>query len=105
MRGICLNLHTYEFHKHKGELLHEWLLEKAKEMGVEGGSILRSIAGFGRHGQLHEEHFFELASNVPIILTFISQKEKIDRFLATIKEEKLSLFFSMNEVEYGFLPV
>ena len=37
------------------------VLEQAKKQGVRGGSAFRAIAGFGRHGILHEEHFFELA--------------------------------------------
>ncbi len=55
----------HENRMYKGILLYEWLIEKAKEMGIHGGSAFRAIAGFGRHGIIHEEHFFELknASN------------------------------------------
>ena len=52
MRGSHLRLYTYENRRHDGALLYEWLLERAKKLGVHGGSAFRAIAGFGRHGQL-----------------------------------------------------
>ena len=30
------------------------------------GSAFRAIAGFGRHGVLHEQHFYELAGDLAI---------------------------------------
>jgi Uncharacterized conserved protein len=51
-------------------LLSEWLLEQAKQHGLGGGSVFRAIAGFGRHGVLHEEQFFELADDLPVKVEF-----------------------------------
>lgn len=62
MKGVCLRFFTYELHKHEGMLMYEWLLEYAKNQGLQGGSVFRAIAGYGKHGLIHEEHFFELAS-------------------------------------------
>ena len=59
MNGYQLKFYIHENRKHRGILLYEWLIEKAKEMGIHGGSVFRAIAGFGRHGIIHEEHFFE----------------------------------------------
>jgi PII-like signaling protein len=103
MNGVCLSLHMYEFQKHQGMVLYEWLLEFAKKNGIEGGSAYRAIAGYGRHGKMHEEHFFELASNVPFQVVFVSEKEKIHQFLEKIKAEDIHLFYVISEVEYGIL--
>lgn len=103
MKGICLKFYTYEFQKHRGMLLYEWLLEFAKRNGIHGGSAFRAIAGFGRHGVMHEEHFFELASDVPIEVKFvISEKESI-RLFDLLKNEEVDLFYMKSEVEYGSL--
>ena len=40
-------------------------------MGVHGGSAFRAIAGFGRHGHMHEETFFELAGELAVKVEFI----------------------------------
>jgi len=61
MQGIYLKFYVQENRRHHGILAYEWLLEEARKLGIHGGSAFRAIAGFGRHGKLHEEHFFELA--------------------------------------------
>lgn len=103
MNGVCLSLHMYEFQKHHGMVLYEWLLEYAKKNGIEGGSVYRSIAGYGHHKKMHEEQFFELVSNVPLQVIFISEKKKIDQFLEKLKAENIHLFYVLSEVNYGIL--
>ena len=49
----------------------EWLLVQANGMGLRGGSAFRAMAGFGRHHQLQENHFFELAGTLTIEVEFV----------------------------------
>jgi PII-like signaling protein len=93
----------YEFQKHKKQLLYEWLLEFAKKNGLPGGAAFRSISGYGHHGKIHEEHFFELASNVPIQVTFITNRSAIKNFFELLKTEKINLFYEISEVESGMI--
>ena len=81
MQGICLKFYTSEFREHQGILLYEWLLERAKKCGFDGGTATRAIAGYGRHGILHEETFLEL-----------------------LRAENIDLFYVRFPIEYGFLP-
>lgn len=103
MRGFQLKFYMHENRKHRGVLLYEWLLEKAKELEIHGGSVFRSIAGYGRHGVIHEEYFFELASNVPVVTVFILSEQEYDHFLKEIEKEKLNIFYVKVPVEYGVL--
>ena len=105
MNGVSLSLHMYEMEKHHGMALYEWLLEFARKNDLEGGAVYRAIAGYGHHGKIHEERFFELASNVPIQVVFISEKKKIQQFLEKLKAEKISLFHVMSEVNFGILDL
>ena len=61
MKGVHLRLYTYEYRKHHGEPVYAWLLDHARKLGIPGGSAYRAMAGYGRHGLRHEQHFFELA--------------------------------------------
>lgn len=92
MKGIHLRFYTYENRKHGSMLMYEWLLEFAKARGIHGGSAFRAIAGFGRHGRLHEEHFFELAGDVPILIEFIAEEAAADALIAALRAEKVHLF-------------
>jgi len=103
MTGTFLKFYVQEHRKHHGILLYEWLLERARKMGIHGGTALRTMAGFGRHGVLHEEHFFELAGNVPIEVEFIVSDEEAERLLELINREKIQVFYMRMPVEYGLL--
>lgn len=103
MQNVSLSLYVYEFQKHHGMVLYEWLLECAKKQGIHGGSAMRAIAGFGHHGRMHEEHFFELASNVPVQVVFIADENKIKELLEKLKAEKMHLFYAITPVECGFI--
>lgn len=103
MDGVCVKFYTYELEKIHGMLLYEQILELAKKNGIQGGSVFRTIAGFGHHGVLHEEHFFELASNVPVEIDFYVKKEEAALLLDLIKKEKLKLFYSITSAEFGFI--
>ena len=41
MRGVSLQFFVPEGEKHDGALMYEWLLEKAKKLGVPGEKELR----------------------------------------------------------------
>ena len=100
MKGIHLRLYTYENRKHHGALLYEWLLARARELGVHGGSAFRAIAGFGRHGRLHEQHFFELAGDVPVLVEFILGEEQADALVELLRREKIHLFYARVATEF-----
>lgn len=101
MQGICLKLFVSESRLHNGMLLYEWLPEQAKKMGILGGTAFRAIAGFGRHGRLHEEAFYELAGELPVEIEFLVSEEQAERLLDLLRAENLRLFYAKLPAEYG----
>lgn len=101
MNGIYLKFYVHEHRRHHGILLYEWLLERAKKLGIHGGSAFRAIAGFGRHGVLHEDHFFELAGNLPVEVVFAVSDREAEQLLEVIEQEKVRVFYLKTPVEYG----
>ncbi|MGH8228710.1 MAG: DUF190 domain-containing protein, partial [Steroidobacteraceae bacterium] len=61
MQGSFFRFYVHESQRHHGRLVWEWLLEQGNRLGIPGGSAFKAMAGFGRHHQLHESRFFELA--------------------------------------------
>lgn len=98
-----LKLYTTEKQRHNGMLLYEWLLEEAKKLGAPGGSVLRAVAGYGRHKRLHEESFFELAGELPVQVEFVLETELADRLLEALRAQKTSVFYVRCAVEAGVL--
>jgi len=101
MRGNHLRFYTYENRRHDGTLLYEWLLARARELGIHGGSAFRAIAGYGRHGRLHEQQFFELAGEVPILIEFLLSDEEVEKLFAALHEENIDLFYARLGADYS----
>lgn len=101
MQGVYLKFYVQEKSRHHGILAYEWLLEAARKQGIHGGSAFRAIAGFGRHGKLHEEHFFELAGDVSVEVGFALTEEESQKLLAYLAGEKLRMFYFKVPLEMG----
>jgi len=101
MNGVHLRFYTYENRKHGSALMYEWLLEFAKASGIHGGSAFRAIAGYGRHGKLHEQHFFELAGDVPVLVEFMLADAEADALLEALQRENVHLFYARLPGEFG----
>lgn len=103
MRGTHLILYVQEGRTHHGLLVHEWLLEQARSLGLQGGTAVKAMAGFGRHRHIHADHFIELAGNLPVEVTFTASDEEADRLLAHVGAEGLSLHYVRIPAEFGLL--
>ena len=99
MMGVTLRFFVHEGERHGRELLFEWLLNEAKRAGISGGSAFRAVAGYGRHGVLHEEKFFELAGNLPVQVVFLARRDQAERLLRQVAAEGLKLVYSLSETE------
>lgn len=103
MQGSYLRFYVHENHRHHGMLLYEWLLETARKSGVHGGSAFRAIAGYGRHGVLHEQHFFELAGTLTVEVEFLLADEQADALLGLVRREKVRIVYARTRAEFGVL--
>jgi PII-like signaling protein len=100
MNTICLQVFVSESSHHHGKLTYEWLLDAAQGFGIEGGSAFRALAGFGRHGR-HDEGFFELAGDLPVVVEFFIDTAMADRLLQSIAHAGLKLVYAKLPAEIG----
>ena len=83
--------------------MYEWLLEHARQLGINGGSAFRAIAGFGRDGRMREQQFFELAGEVPVLVEFIAGEAEADALLAALNKENVNLFYARMAAEFDVI--
>lgn len=98
-----LTFYVSEKQHHAGKLLYEWLLEEAKALGIHGGSAFRAIAGFGRHGKMHEETFFELAGELAVKVEFILDDALADSLIEKVRSRSLNVFYVRHQVQSGVI--
>ncbi|MGK2953984.1 MAG: DUF190 domain-containing protein [Thiobacillus sp.] len=100
MNAVCLQVFVSEASRHHGKLTYEWLLDAAQALGIDGGSVFRAIAGFGRHGR-HDAGFFELAGELPVVVEFFVDAALADRLLQAITADDLKLVYARLPAEIG----
>lgn len=96
-----LSFYISERQHHSDMPLYEWLLEEAKSIGVRGGSAFRAIAGFGRHGHMHEDTFFELAGELAVKVEFILDDALADQLLERVRHLNMNVYYLRQRVEAG----
>ncbi len=101
MQSVVIRFYVSEKQHHHSELMHEWLLRLGQQLKLPGGSAFRAIAGYGKHGHMHEETFFELAGELAVAVEFIVDAQQADRLIAAVSAEKLQLHFVRYAVEAG----
>lgn len=101
--GVHLTFYCHSRTKHDGRLLSEWLLEQARAHGLGGGSVFRAIAGFGRHGVLHQEAFFELADDLPVAVEFLLRESEAETLLQLVREAGVELVYARIPARFGVL--
>ncbi|HET9643356.1 MAG TPA: DUF190 domain-containing protein [Burkholderiaceae bacterium] len=92
MNAVILRFYVHQPRRHGQDLLFEWLLARAKEMGIHGGSAFLAVAGYGRHGIIHEQRFFELPEVLPVMVEFIVRPDEADRLIELVRAEKIHTF-------------
>ena len=99
--GVLLRIFMLQGQRHHGELVYDWLLRRAREIGIKGGAAFREIAGYGRHERMHEDSFFELAGDLPVEVMFAATESDCQRILDLLARESLSLFYIRSPCEFG----
>jgi PII-like signaling protein len=97
--AVALRFYVHQPRRHGKVLLFEWLLERAKELGIHGGSAFFATAGYGRHGVIHEQRFFELPVALPVMVEFIVSAEEADKLLDLVRAEKIQCFVTRTPTE------
>lgn len=82
--GHLLRIFVGESDRHEKMLLFEWLVLKAREMGLGGATVLRGIMGFGAHSRLHTFKIERLSEDLPVVVEVVDAREKIEAYLEAI---------------------
>lgn len=75
-----------ESDKYKGRPLYEALLERFREKGLAGATVLRGVAGFGASSVVHTEKVLRLSLDLPIIVEVVETEETIQSILPDLDE-------------------
>ena len=63
--------------------LFQCLHDKEKVRGV---TLFRGISGFGRSGVIHSSSLLDMSLDLPLVLEFFDDPDKVDRILEDLKD-------------------
>lgn len=75
-----------ESDKYQGKPLYEVLLERFRQKGLAGATVLRGVAGFGASSVVHTEKVLRLSLDLPMIIEVVETDEKIQAILPDLDE-------------------
>jgi PII-like signaling protein len=70
-----------ESDKHEGRPLYEALVERFRQRGLAGATVLRGISGFGASSVLHTHKVLRLSVDLPLVIEVVEAEEKIQAML------------------------
>ena len=75
-----------ESDKYHGKPLYEALLEKFREKGLAGATVIRGVAGFGASSVVHTEKVLRLSLDLPLIIEVVETEEAIQGVLPDLDD-------------------
>ena len=69
-----------------GRPLYSAIVERCRERGIAGVTVIRCTEGYGASGQLHSTRLLELSEDLPVRIEIVDVAERIDPFLASLGE-------------------
>jgi PII-like signaling protein len=100
MQGYQLTFFTQQSREHGNTLLAEWLVEKAKQLGIRGATLFTGTEGFGHDGRFHSSSYFDL-DDQPLQVVMAVSADEAERLFMQIKKEGVRVFYTKTPVEFG----
>src|SRR5439155_14819823 len=69
-----------------GKPLFAAIVERCKEQGIAGATVLRGIEGYGAHRRIHTARILHLAEVLHIVIDIVDRAERIDEVLPMLDE-------------------
>jgi len=66
--------------------LYEVLVERARERGMAGATVLRGFLGFGAASRIHATKVLRLSEDLPVVVEIVDTEERIESFLPELDE-------------------
>ena len=85
-QGHLLRIFVGESDRWHGKPLYQAIVERAREEGLAGATVLRGIEGFGAHARLHTARILRLSEDLPVVIEIVDSEASIRRVLPALDE-------------------
>ncbi len=82
---LLLRIFIGESNRHAGVPLYEAIVQRARERGLAGATVLRGVEGFGAASRIHRASILRLSEDLPIVIEIVDARERIESFLPELE--------------------
>jgi PII-like signaling protein len=79
--GVLLRVFIGESDKFQHAPLYEAIVQKVRELGLAGATVLRGTEGFGARSVVHRAQLLEMSTDLPIVVEIVDSQDKINLLL------------------------
>jgi PII-like signaling protein len=84
--GQLLRIFIGESDRWHGKPLYEAIVQRVREEGLAGATVLRGMEGFGASSRLHTSRILLLSEDLPVVIEIVEMPENIERILPLLDE-------------------
>ncbi|CCW35966.1 hypothetical protein CWRG_01918 [Chthonomonas calidirosea] len=84
--GKVLTIYIGSSDKWHGKPLYAAIVERARQEGLAGATVLEGVVGYGANSRIHRSKLLDLSTDLPIRIEIIDQPERINGFLPILDE-------------------
>jgi hypothetical protein len=85
-KGKLLRIYVGESDTWHGRPLYQAIVERVREEGLAGATVVRGIEGFGADSHLHTSRILRLSEDLPVVIELVDTPERIDAVLPLLDE-------------------
>jgi PII-like signaling protein len=97
--GLLLRIYIGENDRWRGQPLYHAIVERMREAGLGGATVLRGIEGFGAKQHLHTTRILRLSEDLPLLIEAVDREEKIRAILPLMDEMVGDGLITLEKVE------
>jgi PII-like signaling protein len=97
--GKLLRLFIGESDTWHGKPLYQAIVERVREEGLAGATVVRGIEGFGADSHLHTSRILRLSEDLPVVIEIVDTPERIDRVVPILDEMVAEGMLTLERVE------
>ncbi len=84
--ALLVRIYLGEADHWHGRPLYQAIVERLRERGVAGATVLRGVEGFGATSRLHTTRLLRLSEDLPMLIEVVDEEDRLRSVLPEIDE-------------------
>lgn len=97
--GKLLRIFIGESDTWHGKPLYQAIVERVREEGLAGATVIRGIEGFGAASRIHTARILRLSEDLPLMIEIVDTEEKIRAIMPVLDEMITDGLVTLESVE------